>query len=59
MGHFSARVAATNEPVLFHLAQMLDQHLFGRLWEQAAQVSKPCWAFLKPAKNADLPLSLN
>ena len=59
MGYFAAQVGADDESILFHLAEVLGQHLLRRLREESVQFAGPRWPFLKPTKNSNLPFSLN
>ena len=59
MRYFPCQIGADDESVALHLAEVLGQHLLRRMREESVQFAGPCWPFLKPTKNANLPFSLN
>nr|WP_243648061.1 hypothetical protein [Acidipila rosea] len=58
MRYFPAQVGANDQPIPFHLAEVLGQHLLRRLREESAKFAGPRRPLLKPTKNANLPFSL-
>lgn len=59
MRHFPAHVGSSDDSIPFHLTEVLGQHFLRRIWEESAKFAGPCRTFLKSAKNADFPFSLN
>jgi hypothetical protein len=59
MPQSAAQILPNNEAVLFHLAQMLCEHLLRCLRQHPAQLTQADWSMLKLGQNPRLPLTLD